>query len=127
MAWRSGCVRGECQRVYSEYSVHFPRACLLPDRKPKFLEVVFCVTPITWWRQACDVVLRAGGGFLTMRPLIQRELSCRRRRLRVSLTTMLARKERSSGGLVARTGRGVSRCRLSDWRLGRVGGDLREW
>jgi hypothetical protein len=130
MAWSSGCVRSECQRVHSVDSAHFPRACLLPDPKTKFLEVVFCVTPITWrrWdRQACDVVLRAAEGVLTIRPLIQRELSCRRRRLRVSLTTILAKREWSSGGLVARTGRGVSRCRLSDWRLGRVGGELREW
>jgi hypothetical protein len=47
-----------------------------------------------------------GVAALTIRPLIQRELSCRKRRLRVSLTTMLAEGRRSkvadraSGGRV---------------------------
>jgi hypothetical protein len=34
-----------------------------------------------------------------MRPLIQRELSCRKRRLRVSLTTMLAEVGRAIKGI----------------------------
>ena len=84
-------MRSECQHVHFVNSL--APACF---QVAKFLEAVFRVTSVAWerrigklapWCFARDVL-----GVLTMRPLIQRELSCRRRRLRVSLTTMLAKK-----------------------------------
>lgn len=60
-----------------------------------------------------------------MRPLIQRELSCRSRRFRVSLTTIFARGDWSDGGLVARAVRvGGVDCRVSIVECRLRSGDL---
>jgi hypothetical protein len=48
-----------------------------------------------WDGRGCAVGCVPMEAALTIRPLIQRELSCRKRRLRVSLTTMLAEGGRS--------------------------------
>lgn len=58
MAWRSGCVRSECQHVKSVNSLAL--ACF---QVAKFLEAVFCVTSIAWQTsdgQACAVVFARG-------------------------------------------------------------------
>lgn len=53
-----------------------------------------------WDGRICAVgCVPMGGAALTIRPLIQRELSCRKRRLRVSLTTMLAEVGRAIKGI----------------------------
>jgi hypothetical protein len=95
MAWSNGCVRSECQHVHSTSGLHFPPQRLLACASRSQSSSKQCVGLSSHVGQACAVVSARGmwcaGDFLTMRPLIQRELSCRSRRFRVSLTTILAR------------------------------------